>query len=130
VLISAVLAVKTKPLETVSGIETESGVVTEAVHAAPGTRLTIHAGGLLLLTVGIHWRFSRCRHSSAVGFVSFMCSATAEIITRIKDETAFEIGPSHVQNAWLVKLPSVKTVQEQRKKHYALLEECYSQTII
>ena len=47
---------------------------------------------------------------------SSMCSATAEIITRIKD-AAFEIGPSHVQNAWSVKLPSVKTVglQEQRK---------------
>ena len=40
-----------------------------------------------------------------------MCSATAEIITRIKD-AAFEIGPSHVQNAWSVKLPSViSTIQ-------------------
>ena len=61
-----------------------------------------------------------------------MCSATAEIITRIKD-AAFEIGPSHVQNAWSVKLPSVKTVglQEQRKTHiYALLEECYNQIIV
>ena len=46
---------------------------------------------------------------------SFMCSATAEIITRIKDETAFEIGPSHVQNAWSVKLPSVKQYKNKEK---------------
>jgi len=45
-----------------------------------------------------------------------MCSATAEIITRIKD-AAFEIGPSHVQNAWSVKLPSVKQYKNKEKKH-------------